>query len=99
MWLPKRRGKDSSFFSEAPKAYGLKQGAVGDGVAQLVERRIRNPKNGGSNPACVRSTRKMCEFFRVKNVVLIRYRRAPYPRVYIYVCIRTHKNRRVGYAR
>ena len=37
---------------------------VGDGVAQLVERRIRYPKIqkiGGSKPACVRSTRNICE--------------------------------------
>ena len=34
-----------------------------DGVAQLVKHRIRDPKIGGSNPACVRSTRKICESF------------------------------------
>ena len=40
------------------------------GVAHLVERRTRDPKTRGSNP--VRSTRTICEFFRVKNVVLTR---------------------------
>ena len=29
-------------------------------VAQLVERRTRDPKSLGSNPVCVRSTRKNC---------------------------------------
>ena len=53
----------------------------GDGVAQLVERRTRDPKDRGSNP--VSSTRKKCEFFRVKNVVL-----TPCRCVYA----RTHKN-------
>ena len=39
----------------------------GDVVAQLVvKRRIRDPKIGGSKPACVRSTRKHCEFFSQK---------------------------------
>ena len=49
----------------------------GDGVAQLVEHRtliqrtkVRIPS--GSNQ--VRSTRNICEFFRVKNVVLTRFR-------------------------
>ena len=34
--------------------------SVGDGVTQLIERRIREPKIGGSNPACV-SKRNICE--------------------------------------
>ena len=42
----------------------------GDGMAQLVEHRTRDPKDEGSNP--VRSTRKMRVFFRVKNDVLTR---------------------------
>ena len=43
-------------------------------VAQLVEHRTRDPKTGGSNPACVRSARNNCESFspRVKTVVLTR---------------------------
>ena len=50
-------------------------GGGGGGVAPLVDRQIRGPKIGGSNPAYVsRSTRKMCEFFRVKSVVLTRCR-------------------------
>ena len=65
----------------------------GDGVAQLVERRTQDPKDRGSNP--VRSTRVVCEFFRVKNVVLTRYRCAQPP----YVYIRTRKNDHVAYAR
>ena len=36
---------------------------------QLVERRIRDPKIEGSKPACIRSTRKMCEFFRFKKIL------------------------------
>ena len=34
-----------------------------DGLAQLVEGRTRDPKTGGSNPAYVRSTRKIPESF------------------------------------
>ena len=61
----------------------------GGGLVHLVEGRTRDPKTGGSNPACVMSTRKISEsFFRVKNVVLTRCRCAPPPRVYT----RTHKN-------
>ena len=41
----------------------------GDGVAQLVQRRTRDPKDWGSNP--VRSTRNICQFFRVKTVQLL----------------------------
>ena len=63
----------------------------GNGVAQLVEHRIRDPKNGGSNPICVMRLTKICEFFRVKNVVLTRCRCAQPPSV----CTRTHKNNRV----
>ena len=44
----------------------------GDWVAQLVSRRTQDPNDEGSNP--VRSTRKVCEFFRVKNVVPTRCR-------------------------
>ena len=33
------------------------------GVDQWVERRTRGPKTGGSNPACVRSTRYICGSF------------------------------------
>ena len=59
-----------------------------DGVAQLVERRIRNPKIGGSNPAYVRSTGTICEFFSESKMYfadsLLLY---PTP-----VCTRTHKN-------
>ena len=54
------------------------------GVAQLVVCRAQDPKDRGSNP--VRSTRKICEIFRVKNVVLTRLSVCPTP-----VCIRTHK--------
>ena len=42
-------------------------GVWDDMVAQLVECRTQDPKEEGSNP--VRSTRKICEFFRVKNVL------------------------------
>ena len=35
----------------------------GDGVAQLVEHWTRDPKTRGSNPVCVKRTRKNCESF------------------------------------
>ena len=53
-----------------------------DGVAQLVERRTRDPMTGGSNPACVRSTTKICESFSESNVVLTRCRCAQPPCVH-----------------
>ena len=37
--------------------------ALGDGVAQLVERRTLDPKTRGSNPACVRSPQEKCVSF------------------------------------
>ena len=40
------------------------------GVSQLVECWTQDPKIRGLNP--VRSTRIICEFFQVKNVVLTR---------------------------
>ena len=52
----------------------------GDGVSQLVERRTQDPKEEGSIP--VRSIRKTCEFFGVKNVVLTHCRWAQPPCVY-----------------
>ena len=52
---------------------------LGDVVAPLIERQTHDPKTPDSNPVCFRSTRKNCEFFRVKNVVLSG---VPYPRVY-----------------
>ena len=59
-------------------------------MAQLVVRRIRDPKTRGSNP--VRSTRNNCEsLYRVKHVVLTRCPCVSNPCVYI----RTHKNDRV----
>ena len=36
---------------------------VSHGVAQLVERRPRDPKTRGSNPVCVRSTTDLCDSF------------------------------------
>ena len=42
--------------------------SCGDGVAQLVERRTQDPEDRGSNP--IKSTRKNCEFFRVKKLML-----------------------------
>ena len=54
-------------------------------MAQLEERRTRDPKTQGSN--AIRSTRTICEFFRVKNVMLTRQCAQP-PCVYIH----THKN-------
>ena len=54
------------------------RGPRGAGVAQLVERRTRDPETQGSNP--VRSTRKMCEsFFPSQNVMLTRCRCAQPP--------------------
>ena len=40
---------------------------MGDGVAQFVEHWTQDPKTQCSNP--VRTTRKNCEFFQVKNVM------------------------------
>ena len=37
------------------------------GVAELVERRTRDPKDGDSIP--VRSTRNICEFFSESNIL------------------------------
>ena len=42
-----------------------------------IEHQTRDPKTWGSNP--VRSTNKICEFFRVKNIVLTRCRCAQQP--------------------
>ena len=64
---------------------------TGDGVAQLVERRTRDPKDRGSNP--VRGTRKNCEFFRVRNIVLTRCRCVQPP------CVYAHTRMITGYAR
>ena len=58
----------------------IKLKLLGEGVAQLVERWTRDPKTRGSN--AVRSTRKNCEFFWVKNVVLTHCRCAQLPCVY-----------------
>ena len=41
----------------------VSDGGMVTGVAQLVERRTRDPKTQGSNSACVRSTRKNCQSF------------------------------------
>ena len=52
-------------------------------VAQLVECRTQDPKDPGSNPVTVRSTRNICEFFWVQNVVLTHCQCAqPNPCVY-----------------
>ena len=59
-------------------------GSTGGGVAQLVERQTRDTMIRGLNPV---STRKNCEFFRVKNV-LVRCRCAQ-P---LCVCIHMHEN-------
>ena len=48
-------------------------------MAQLVERWTQDPKTGGSDPSLARSIRKICEFFRVKNVVMTRCRCAQPP--------------------
>ena len=58
------------------------------GVAQLGECRIRDPKIGGSNPACVRSTRKK---FVSQKCCADSLPMCPTP-----VCTRTHKNNHVG---
>ena len=63
-------------------------------VAQLVERRTRDPKTRGSNPACVRSTRKKCENFSESKLLCCADSLSvcPNPRV----CItRTHKKAHV----
>ena len=55
----------------------------GDGLAQLVEHQTRDSMTRGSNPA--RSTRKTCEFFLVKNVVLTHCQCAQHPVVHVRV--------------
>ena len=55
----------------------------GDGVVQYVEHRTQDSMTSmtrGPNP--VRSTRKMCEFFQVQNIVLTCCHCVPNPRVY-----------------
>ena len=56
----------------------------GDGVAQLVQRRIPDPKDRGSNPG--RSTR-IIRVFPSQNMCADSLSVCPTP-----VCIRTHKN-------
>ena len=59
---------------------------TGDRVAQWVERRTQYPKDRGSNP--IRSPRKICEFLRVRNVVLTRCQCAQPPPPCVYACTR-----------
>ena len=54
----------------------------GDGVAQLVERRTQDKKTGGSNPTCVRSTRKICESFSESKMLCWLAVGVPNPCVY-----------------
>ena len=61
---------------------------TGHGVAQCLERQTRDPKDRDSNP--IRSTRKMCEFSRVKIVVLHRCRCAQPPYVYAHTRMITY---------
>ena len=58
-------------------------GKCGEDVAQLVERRIRDSVTSVTRVRTPSGAqlRKHCEFFRVKNVALTRYRSAQ-PRVY-----------------
>ena len=58
---------------------------MGDGVAQLVMHRTRDPKTRGSNP--VSSTRKICERFFESKSYPDSLSVCPTP-----VCILTHKN-------
>ena len=58
---------------------------VGDGVAQLVERWTRNPKDWGSNP--VRSTGNICEFSAESKMCWLA---VGVPNLRVYIC--THKN-------
>ena len=64
-------------------------------MAQLVERWTRDPKNGGSNTVCIRGTRKICEFFQAKNVVLTRCRCAQPLCVYARIRMITYTRYRV----
>ena len=59
-------------------------------VAQLVEYQTQDPKVRGSNP--VRSTRKSCVFFQVKNVVLTRCLCDQPPCVHAHIRIITYTN-------
>ena len=65
-----------------------KRGKRAHRVAQLVERRIRDLKIGGSNPACIRSTRKICESFSESKVLCWLAIGVPNPRVYIHTRMR-----------
>ena len=49
--------------SECPQCAAFMVQRCVYGVAQLVERQTQDPKTRGSNPACVRSTRKNVESF------------------------------------
>ena len=60
--------------------------STADGVAQLVGRQTRDPKDRGS--ITVRRTRNMCKFYWVTNAVLTHCRCAQPP--CLYIC--THKN-------
>ena len=55
------------------------------GDARLIERRTQDSMTWGSNP--IRRTRKTCQFFRVKNVVLTCCRCAQPRCAYIIMCI------------
>ena len=59
----------------------------GVGVAQLVERRAQDSMTSVTRVRTPSGAQEKCEFFRVKNVGLTRYRCAQPPS-----CIRTHKN-------
>ena len=75
---PNIRGSQVLDMAREDRTEGVKEGPwrsrhnlemTGDGVAQWVESRTRDPKTGGSNPACVRSTRTICESFSGSNMV------------------------------
>ena len=51
---------------QMPEGKSFVKNHWGDGVAQLVEHWTQDPKTGGLNPACVRSTRTSCEILSKK---------------------------------
>ena len=64
----------------------------GDRVAHLVKHQTQDPKTGGMNPACVRSTRKNCEFFFSQKRCADSLSVCPTPCVYTHAQEWSHKH-------
>ena len=68
---------------------GYRKKSLSNGMAQLGERRTRDPKTGGSNPGPVMSTINICESFSESKMLCWLVVVVPNPRVYIHARIRT----------